>query len=98
MDFDSTKQYGDFIEIVPVGEFCHFFGRVLAGDWNETNIKKVTDVLTEEYKEFIPTKLHEHVNITKHGPVDDGDPLHKTGTVCWKYTPEQKIKKSFHQT
>ena len=90
--FNPKHQYGDFIEIVPEGAFSVFRGRSFSGDWNDKNIKLVTDELTADWMELIPKQYHHSVKTIIQPPIDDSDPLHRTGTIAWKSIPQKTIE------
>ncbi len=83
-DFNPEKMYGEFIEIVPSGDFSIHRTRCFSGEWNDENITKVKEILTTEYTNIIPMEYMESVEIITKPPSDS--PLEKHGTVGWKYS------------
>ncbi len=88
--FDKDKQFGDFVEIVPIGRFSMHRQRSFAGEWNMCNVSKVKETLFAEAEAFLPRALWLYIKAIVKPPTFEPDPYTHTGTVGWKYTPLQK--------
>lgn len=90
MEFDKDKQYGAFIEIVPLGEFSIFNNICFAGDWSSSNLLIVEKKLISQARDFVPEQYWDEIKIITKFPEESNDPYVKHGTIGWKYSPLQK--------
>ena len=73
-DFDSSKQYGDFV--------------ILNNDtYSSDEIDKVIDVLERNARQCIPTKYMDKVAYVTSEGASTSDPFNELFTVSWRYTP-----------
>lgn len=88
--FDKDRQYGEFVEIVPVGEFSIHSTRCFSGTWCLRDVEKVKGTLVGEAKAFVPREYWPGIEVIMKPPTFTMDPYTQHGTVGWKYTPLQK--------
>ena len=93
MEFNPEAMVGNFIEIIPIGQFGVWNCISYSGDWTDENVEIVKKKLTEEYEEFIQDEHILEVEFIIKPPVDDSDPYTNTGSVGWKYTPKHYYKR-----
>ena len=93
MEFDPTKQYGNFIEIVPPGKNSVHPGgfAVMCGfPWDDDTVDFAEKSCFVDARQRIPREYLSQIKIIKKVPDDSGDPLTSVGIVGWKYKPLQK--------
>jgi len=93
MDFDPTKEYGNFVEIVPTGKKAIHSGAfvtITGLPWDEDVVEFAEKVCQSDFYSHIPNEYHDQIITITKKPEDNPDPFLQTGTVGWKYKPLQK--------